>query len=148
MIHIIWTQDTEILVTDMVKILKTNLATLWYDIDKVLSYEINSYDEFASEETTIDELKHSVRSKHVRVINDINGKKATSNKTWLLHVKYNDRLVQAISLSSAAKTRWSKSLSIISTWVPYTREDKFPEGWMKETSKRTSASAHFRLEVF
>ncbi len=146
-VHIIWTQDTEKLVTDMVRILKTNLASLWYDVANVLSHEINMYDEFASEETTIWALQNSVRWKHVRVVNDVNGKMMTSNKTWPLHVKYNDRLIQATSLCSAAKTRWSKSLSLISTWVFYSREDKFPEWGMNESSERTSPSAHFRLDV-
>jgi|GEM_PF-1968155 len=89
----------------MIDILKKNLSSLGYDIANVLSYEINIYDEFADEETTIDKLQHSVRGHHVWVVADVNGKKTVINKKTLqpMLVKYNDRLVQALELCNAAQ---------------------------------------------
>ena len=147
-LHIIWTQDTEWLVMGMVSILKKNLTELGYDIAKVLSYEINTYNEFADEETTIWELESSVRWKHVWVVIDVNGKKIVRDKN--LHpiiMKYNDRLVQALFLGNAAEVHWWKTLNYISTSLFYGREDKFPDGGLKETTKRSSTSAHFFLDV-
>lgn len=136
-IHLIWTQDTANLTLEIEGILRNNLWSLDYDVDKVLSSEINIYDEFADEETTIGELRDSVRGKHVWMISDINGKK------WVPphHIKYNDRLVQSLLLGNAAKIHGSKTLNIIASGVPYVREDKFPDGWVKSTTKRVSASA-------
>ncbi len=147
-IHIVWTQDTEWLVMGMVDILKKNLKSLEYDIAKVLSYEINTYDEFTDEESTIWELKHSVRGQHVWIVADVNGNKIILDKKRNpMHVKYNDRFVQSLFLGNAAIVHWCKTLNFIYTWMPYGREDKFPDGWLKETTKRTSTSAHFFLDV-
>lgn len=148
-IHIVWTQDTEVLVGNMIDILKKNLSSLGYDIANVLSYEINIYDEFADEETTIDKLQHSVRGHHVWVVADVNGKKTVINKKTLqpMLVKYNDRLVQALELCNAAQIHGWKTLNFISTTLPYGREDKFPDAGLKENTKRSSASAHFFLDI-
>lgn len=64
----------------MVGILRRNLGALGYDVDQLLSYEINTYDEFADEETTIGELKYSVYGKHVWIVVDVNGKKSVVGK--------------------------------------------------------------------
>ena len=147
-IHIVWTQDTEWLVLTMIAILKKNLWSLGYNPDDVLSYEINTYNEFADEETTIGELQYSVRGKHVRIVFDVNGKKSILDKHGsILSVKYNDRLVQSFLLGNAARIHGGKTINYIATWLPYGREDKFPDGGLKETTKRASASAHFFLDI-
>lgn len=147
-LHIVWTQDTEGLVLGIVSILKKNLSSLWYDIAEVLSHEINKYDEFEDEETTIWELQHSVRGQHVWVVADVNGKKGIVNgKGKDLYVKYNDRLMQALFLWNASRIHGGKTINYIITWLPYGREDKFPDGWLKETTKRSSASAHLLLDI-
>ena len=132
----------------MVGILRHNLGALGYDVDHILSYEINTYNEFADEETTIWELKHSVYGKHVRIVIDVNGNKSVIGKKGNpLHVKYNDRLVQWLFLGNAARVHGWKTVNYISTGMPYGREDKFPDAGLKETAKRSSASAHFFLDI-
>lgn len=64
----------------MVDILTKNLFSLGYAVDDILSYEINTYDEFADQETTIGELQYSVRGKHVWIVVDVNGNKHVMNK--------------------------------------------------------------------
>lgn len=148
-LHIIGTQDTQWLVESMVAILQKNLTALGYDTEDILSYEINTYDEFADEESTIGELKSSVRGQHVWIVVDINGKKPVMDKKGNpLQVKYNDRLMQAIFLWNAARIHWWKTVNYISTWLPYAREDKFPDGGLNATTKRYASCAHLVLDIF
>lgn len=111
-LHIISTQDTKQLTASIVDIIKD-------DLQDVVSYEHSEYDEFANGEVKV-RLDQSVRGKHVYVIGDVNGKQQVKD----FCIKYNDRLMQILLLMQCASNHGAKTVNVIPTCFPYSRQDK------------------------
>lgn len=135
-LHLIWTQDTEKLTTDIINYISDQ-------IKEVVSYEIVNYDEFANGETKI-QLNNSIRGKHNYIIFDVNGKKNVNGKT----IKYNDRFLQALLLAKCAKWHWAKTINMVPTTFPYSRQDKITQWWTNEKKAREPYSAQFIKDIF
>lgn len=115
-LHLISTQDTKHIVTTMVEIIQN-------DLQDVISHEYIEYQEFANGEVKV-ALDQSVRGKHVYVVGDVNGNKNVSDFT----IKYNDRLMQILLLMQCATNHGAKSVNVIATCFPYSRQDKPIQG--------------------
>ncbi|MEI6672590.1 MAG: ribose-phosphate pyrophosphokinase-like domain-containing protein [bacterium] len=111
-LHIIGTQDTKHLVT-------TILTLIQPDFQDTISYEYVNYEEFANGEIKV-VLDESVRGKHVYVIGDVNG----NQNSDIYHIKYNDRLIQLLLILQCAKNHGAKTVNVIPTCFPYSRQDK------------------------
>ncbi len=135
-LHIIGTQDTKHLVASLVAILQR-------DFQDTITYEYVDYQEFANGEIKV-VLDESVRGKHVYVVWDVNG----HHNSDTYHIKYNDRLVQLLLILQCAKNHWSKTVNVIPTCFPYSRQDKPIQWWLKERVSREPSSAQFMIDIF
>ena len=135
-IHLISTQDTKSMVTEMVELLK---AELW----DIITHENHVYAEHNNEETKV-VLDQSLRGKHVYVIADVNGKQSVPD----LVVKYNDRLLQLLLLTQNAKIHGAKTINVIPTCFPYSRQDKPVQWWLKERVAREPAATQLVVDMF
>ncbi len=136
-IHLISTQDTKVLVDNIFFIMKKDLSEGLISIENVV------YDEFANGETRVN-LNQSVRGKHVYVIWDVNA----NGETGDCCVKYNDRLIQLLLILQCAKNHGAKTVNIIPTCFPYSRQDKPVQWWLKERVSREPSSAQFMVDIF
>lgn len=135
-LHIIGTQDTKHLVT-------TILTLIQPDFQDTISYEYVNYEEFANGEIKV-VLDESVRGKHVYVIGDVNG----NQNSDIYHIKYNDRLIQLLLILQCAKNHGAKTVNVIPTCFPYSRQDKPIQWWLKERVSREPSSAQFMIDIF
>lgn len=137
-LHIIGTQDTKSLVESIVRIIKDDMQ------DKEnISHECVEYNEFANGETKI-VLDQSVRGKHVYVIWDVNGNQHIGDYA----IKYNDRLMQIALLLQCAKNHGAKTINVVPTCFPYSRQDKPIQWGLKERVSREPSSAQFIVDIF
>jgi ribose-phosphate pyrophosphokinase len=164
-LHIIWTDETKILSEKIVSKLNKNLSIdipKWIlnvieknmmQINKSLnceiitinwafevSKEIIGYDKFANEETKI-VFNESVRGKHVYLVCDVNWKINSSKTT------FNDKLQQAQLILHTAKKHGAKTINVIFTCFPYSRQDKPTQAWLKDRAKREASSTQFVVEI-
>lgn len=135
-IHLIGTQDTMWLVASMQAYL---VNTLWSD---VVSSETSLYKESSLGITEID-LKDSFAGKHVYVVGDVNGKKNVDHLT----ISYNDRLVQLFLLLKYARDYAAKTVNVVPTCFPYSRQDKPTQWGLKERVVREPSSAQFMIDI-
>lgn len=111
-LHLISTQDTKQFTTSIVDIIRD-------DLQDAVSHEHVDYDEFANGEVKV-RLDQSVRGRHVYVIGDVNG----NQKVKDFQIKYNDRLMQILLLMQCASNHGAKTVNVIPTCFPYSRQDK------------------------
>ncbi|HMS91380.1 MAG TPA: ribose-phosphate diphosphokinase [Candidatus Absconditabacterales bacterium] len=135
-IHLIGTQDTMGLVASMQAYLVNALGS------DVVSSETSLYKESSLGITEID-LKNSFAGKHVYVVGDVNGKKNVDHFT----ISYNDRLVQLFLLLKYARDYAAKTVNVIPTCFPYSRQDKPTQGGLKERVVREPSSAQFMIDI-
>ncbi|MFA6255607.1 MAG: ribose-phosphate diphosphokinase [Candidatus Absconditabacterales bacterium] len=135
-LHIIGTQDTKHLVNSIITILQS-------DSQDTISCEYVEYQEFANGEIKV-VLDKSVRGKHVYVIGDVNGIQNIGN----YNIKYNDRFMQFLLILQCAKNHGAKTVNIIPTCFPYSRQDKPIQGGLKERVSREPSSAQFVIDIF
>lgn len=135
-IHLIGTQDTMWLVVSM----KQYLAdTLWAG---VVSSETSFYKESEQGITQID-LKDSFIGKHVYLVGDVNGKKNIDGLT----ISYNDRLIQLFLLAKYARDYSAKTVNMVPTCFPYSRQDKPTQWGLKERVIREPSSAQLMIDI-
>jgi phosphoribosylpyrophosphate synthetase len=61
-----------------------------------------------------------VEKKHVYIVADVNGRASVDN----YRISYNDRLIQMLLLANNAKKFKAKTINLIPTCFPYSRQDK------------------------
>lgn len=135
-IHLIGTQDTMLLVASMRQYL---IDTLW---DDVVSSETSLYKESKQGITEID-LEDSFIGKHVYLVGDVNGKKNVDD----LNISYNDKLIQLFLLAKYARDYSAKTVNIIPTCFPYSRQDKPTQWGLKERVIREPSSAQLMIDI-
>lgn len=135
-LHIIGTQDTKSLVNSIVGIIQN-------DLQDAISHEHVDYKEFANGEIQV-VLDKSVRGKHVYVVWDINGNQNVAD----FKIKYNDRLMQVLLILQCAKNHGAKTINLIPTCFPYSRQDKPIQWGLKERVSREPSSAQFMIDIF
>lgn len=136
-IHLIGTQDTVWLLESIENYL---IKFLWSD---VVTSEISYYTESNVWLTQLD-LKESFVDKHVYILSDVNGKMHVDGTK---NITYNDRLMQQFLLLKYAREYWAKTVNLIPTCFPYSREDKPSQWGLRERVKRQPSLAQYMIAM-
>jgi len=135
-IHLVGTQDTAHMVDTIQKYLIREIG------NHAISSEIVWYQE-SPQWITQANFQMSVEKKHVYVIADVNGRASVDN----YRISYNDRLIQMLLLANNAKKFKAKTINLIPTCFPYSRQDKPTQWGLKERVSREPSSAQFLTDI-
>jgi len=79
----------------------------------------------------------------VYIVADVNGRASVDN----YRISYNDRLIQMLLLANNAKKFKAKTINLIPTCFPYSRQDKPTQWGLKERVSREPSSAQFLTDI-
>jgi ribose-phosphate pyrophosphokinase len=135
-IHLIGTQDTANIVNTMQQYLIQEIGS------HAVSSEISTYQESKQWMTKII-FGSPIEKKHVYVVGDVNGSASMDN----LNISYNDRLMQIFLLAHWSTKYRAKTINLVPTCFPYSRQDKPTQGGLKERTSREPSSAQFIMDI-
>lgn len=135
-IHLVGTQDTANIVNAMQQYLVNTIGA------HAVSSEIVWYQESAQWITKAN-FQMPVEKKHVYIVGDMNWRASVDD----LVISYNDRLMQMLLLANNAKKFRAKTINLIPTCFPYSRQDKPTQWGLKARVSREPSSAQFLTDI-
>lgn len=135
-IHLVGTQDTANFVNTMQQYLIDTIGS------HAVTSEISWYQE-SPQWITKANFQIPVEKKHVYIIGDVNWRASVND----FKVSYNDRLMQMFLLAHNAKKFRAKTINLVPTCFPYSRQDKPTQWGLKERVEREPSSAQLLTDI-